>query len=606
MTTPEIVVGIDLGTTNSSVAALMNGNVTVLGSKDTALLPSVVGLTPGGELLIGEAARNQQLVHPERTIRSIKRRMGENVKVPLGDQQYSPPEISALILKELANWAAQKLGAPPRKAVITVPAYFSDAQRQATREAGELAGLEVLRILNEPTAASFAYGYGLEDAERHTVMIYDLGGGTFDVSIVTIEGDITEVLASHGDNQLGGDDFDQLLLERLVQLFREQNGLQITREAHPIAWSRLWWAAEEAKKKLSTETWTTVREEALVTKDGTPLHLEASISREDYEAMIRPLIDKTLESVTAALRDAQLEPGAIDATLLVGGSTRTPLVWNKLEAALGKPPRQDVHPDLCVALGAGVLAARHAGHDVQKVLVDVTPYSFGVSHLGERGGLPYAYCYRPTIRRNTPIPVTRAESYFTVHDGQEAVEVQVFQGDSPDALQNIPVGKFLIEGLRDVPAPNEVLCRMSLDLNGILRVSAIEKQTGHAAHITIEGALTPKSEEEIAKARRRLDELFAPRQGEWPALSQPSAENELEDSAPLPGEDPAFATPRQKAERLLAKSREALDTMHPDDKEEAIGFNEEVQNAIAKQDLTALQEAMATLEDLLFYVEGHR
>lgn len=470
----ELIVGIDLGTTNSEVAAMVGDRPRVLGP-GTKMLPSCVGLSPAGQLLVGAAARNQLLLYPELTVRSVKRKMGTDEKIVLGDKSFSPQEISALILRELAQWAGRQLDRPVRKAVISVPAYFSDVQRQATREAGELAGLEVVRIVNEPTAASLAYG--LDHGQRRTVMIYDLGGGTFDVSIVTIEGEVTEVLASHGNNHLGGDDFDQLLLDRLLEEFRQRHGIDL-KDAHPASYSRLRWAAEEAKKRLSSEPYTMVREDALATVDGLGLHLETELSRSDYENMIRPLVESTLDSVTRAMDDAHKSPDQIDTVLLVVGSTRTPLVWQVLEERMGLPPRQDVHPDLCVALGAGVLASRLAGHDIQRVLVDVSPYSFGPSHLGERDGQLYPYCYRPIIKRNTPLPVTRTESYTTSRPYQTEVDIDVFQGEDADALKNAPVGHFHVEGLTRTAEHNEVLCRMSLDLDGILKVSAIEKCTG--------------------------------------------------------------------------------------------------------------------------------
>src|SRR3989442_1231369 len=281
----ELIVGIDLGTTNSEIAVFTDGQVRVLGPGDTRMLPSCVGFSASGELLVGEAARNQQALYPERTVRSIKRKMGGQETVTLGGKQFTPQEISALILRELAEWAHRSVGVRPQQAVITVPAYFSDAQRNATREAGALAGLEVVRILNEPTAASLAYGYG--DGSRHTALIYDLGGGTFDVSVVTVEGDVTEVLASHGNNHLGGDDFDDLLTERLPEEFQKHHGIDL-RNGHAPAKARLWWAAEEAKKKLSFEPYVKIREEALAIEGGRPLHLEVEISRDEYEALIRP------------------------------------------------------------------------------------------------------------------------------------------------------------------------------------------------------------------------------------------------------------------------------------------------------------------------------
>ncbi len=408
----DMVVGIDLGTTNSEIAAFVNGKVEVLGPEADRMLPSCVGFSPTGALLVGREARHQQLLYPNLTIRSIKRKMGSTEAVKLGEKEFTPQEISSLILRQLVEWAQGDLNQPIAKAVITVPAYFSDAQRNATREAGELAGLEVVRILNEPTAASLAYGFG--DAAHHTALVYDLGGGTFDVSIVSVEGDVTEVLASHGNNQLGGDDFDNLLVERLKREFQSRYGIDL-QNGHAVARARLWWAAEEAKKKLSFEPYVRVREEALVTENGKPMHLDLELSRPEYEEMVRPLIESTLDSVSKALSDAQKSPSDIDAILLVGGSTRTPLIYRRLHELTGLEPRQDVHPDLCVALGAGVLASRLAGHGVERVLVDVSPFSFGPSYLGERGGFPYAHCYHPIIYRNTPLPVTRTESYSTAH-----------------------------------------------------------------------------------------------------------------------------------------------------------------------------------------------
>src|SRR5437016_8019377 len=308
----DLIVGIDLGTTNSEVSAFVDGQVTILGPGAQRILPSCVGFNASGDLLVGEAARNQQALYPERTVRSIKRLMGSQEPVVVGCRNFTPPEISALILRELTGWAQASLGERPQKAVITVPAYFSDAQRSATREAGALAGLEVVRILNEPTAASLAYGHG--DGSRHTALIYDLGGGTFDVSVVSVEGDVTEVLASHGNNRLGGDDFDDLLAARLMDEFQKQHGVDL-RHGHPAAKSRLWWAAEEAKKKLSAEPYITIREEALIERNGRPLHLEMEITRAEYEEMIRPLVDKTLDSVSKALQDSGKGPGDMDAVL---------------------------------------------------------------------------------------------------------------------------------------------------------------------------------------------------------------------------------------------------------------------------------------------------
>jgi len=631
MSNSDCVVGIDLGTTYSEIGAFVDDQVQVIGAGNTNMLASCVGLSPTGELLIGEPARNQELLYPERTVRSIKRKMGSDETVRLDGRMFTPQEISALILRELAEWAHKRLGHPVRKAVITVPAYFSDAQRNATREAGELAGLDVIRILNEPTAASLAYGYGSE--ERRTVMIYDLGGGTFDVSIVTIEKDVTEVLASHGNNQLGGDDFDQLLVDRLLGEFRDTHGIDLS-DGHPAAYSRLWWAAEEAKKRLSFEPFVKIREETLTTVDGMPLHLETEISREEHEEMIRPLIESTLDSLSRAMDDAGKKPGDLDAILMVGGSTRIPLVSRVLEERAGITPHQDVHPDLCVALGAGVLASRLAGREVNRVLVDVSPFSFGPSYLGDRGGVPYPHCYHPIIRRNTSLPVTRTDRYYTSFPYQTAVELDIYQGDDPDALKNIPVGHFRVEGLKSTPELNTVLCRMSLDIDGILKVTAIEKDTGKSKHITIDNALQPKSEEEIAGARKRLQEMYSSRapeldnlfnggdedNGEYqeeghdvaetavggtPVGKEASPEEEPDvTSGKVIQLDPALTEAKRDAASLLERSRGLLDKMHDEDKEEAIDLHEQIESAIASRDTEALSQACEALNELLFFVEG--
>ena len=603
----DLIVGIDLGTTNSEVAAFVDGQVRVLGPGEQRILPSCVGFSTSGELLVGEPARNQQALYPERTVRSIKRRMGSQETVMLGGKSFTPPEISAVILRELAEWARLSLGERPEKAVITVPAYFSDAQRSATREAGALAGLEVVRILNEPTAASLAYGYG--DGSRHTALIYDLGGGTFDVSVVTVEGDITEVLASHGNNRLGGDDFDDLLAERLAQEFQREHGIDV-RQGYAAAKARLWWAAEEAKKRLSQEPYAAIREEALVSRNGKPLHLETEISRLEYERLIRPLVESTLDSVSKALQDSGKKPRDMDAVLLVGGSTRTPLVFGLLNELMGIEPRQDVHPDLCVALGAGVLASRLAGREVDRVLVDVSPYSFGVSYLGERGGFPYIHCYKPIIRRNTPLPLTRTEQFLTSYPFQTEVEIRVYQGDDADALKNVLVGDFRVEGLTGVEEANEILCRMRLDLDGILEVAAVEKRTGKSKQITIANALQAKTAEEIAAGRKRIQELFESRAEQFldnfgeiagavldgEVLEGEAIESEAELRTVLPGE--------REAEDMVERSRKLLERMHAEDREEAIDLHEQIGVAIESGDAAALFKASHALRELLFFMEG--
>ncbi len=600
----EVVVGIDLGTTNSEIAAFVDGKAQVIGNGPRLMLPSCVGLSPAGELLIGDSARNQMLLYPDRTVKSVKRLMGSNQSVTLGDRTFTPSEISAVILRELVRWAGIRLGTPVKKAVITVPAYFSDAQRNATREAGELAGLEVVRMINEPTAASLAYG--LDSSGSRTVMIYDLGGGTLDVSIVRIDGEVTEVLASHGNNHLGGDDFDQKLVDHLVELFRKQHGIDL-RDQNPGAYARLWWAAEAAKKQLSFEPYATVREESLVVVDGRPLSLEAEIARGEYEAMIRPLLEQTIDSASRALTDAGLVPGALDEILLVGGSTRTPMVLQLLESLCHKAPRQDLHPDLCVALGAGVLAGRLAGHDIQRVLVDVSPFSFGPSYLGERDGFGYPHCYQPIIKRNTPLPVTRTDEYCTAADFQTAVELDIYQGDDPDALRNVHIGQFRIEGLQPVDGPNTVLCRMRLDLDGILHVTAIEKKTGLSKHVKITGATLRRDAADITRSRDELDRLFATRADDLSVeVEDEESEAEISESGDAPVAE--VSAPQNQgadeAQRLIERCRAKMPSMHDEDREEAVNFIEAITSARQGSDTVALEESCKALSEFLFFIEG--
>jgi molecular chaperone DnaK (HSP70) len=450
-----------------------------------------------------------------------------------------------------------------------------------------------------------------------------LGGGTFDVSIVTIEGDITEVLSSHGNTRLGGDDFDDLLAARLEREFLDQHGIQLG-EQDRAARVRLWWAAETAKKQLSFEPYARVREEALIVRNGKPHHLDLELSRDEYEEMILPLVESTLDSVSKALDDSGNRASELDAILLVGGSTRTPLVARLLRERTGLDPRQDVHPDLSVALGAGVLASRLGGHDVERVLVDVSPYSFGPSYLGERGGVPYPHCYRPLIRRNTPLPVTRTESYYTSYPGQTRVDIQIFQGDDEDALNNVLVGDFRVEGLTRTEDPNEVLCRMSLDVEGILHVSAIERRTGKSKQITIAGALKAKSDGEIGAARKRVTELFTTREESFDdredVESEDGSEKEDDDGNTIeigaaPAEvqrsngeaipvDGSWTVVRHEAADLLRRSRELLERMHTEDQEEATMLQHAIEGAVKNHDPHALGEAVQTLKELLFFVEG--
>lgn len=356
----EIIVGIDLGTTNSEIAVVQDGKVIVIEDAGNKILPSFVGLSDNNKILVGEPAKNQYALYPERTIKSVKRHMGEEIELELAEQTYTSQEISAIILKRLKAIAESYLNEPVNKAVITVPAYFSDAQRQATREAGEIAGLEVVRMINEPTAAALSYETNYK-THKH-ILVYDLGGGTFDVSVVSFEEDVVEVLASHGNNKLGGDDFDEKIIDYIVDHIKDKFELDISQSRKAMA--RINRAAEAAKRALSNQPFVMIEEEYLEQKNGTPIHLSLELSRDDYEEMIAEYIDETLEAVHIALNGANLLATDIDEILLVGGSTRTPLVSERLEAEFKQQPRLEVDPDLCVATGAAIQAATIAGHKI--------------------------------------------------------------------------------------------------------------------------------------------------------------------------------------------------------------------------------------------------
>lgn len=583
----EKIIGIDLGTTNSEVAVVENGRVTVIdASPGNPILPSFVGLADDGSILVGEPAKNQYVLYPERTIKSIKRRMGSADRVELGDSHYTPQEISAIILRRLKTIAETHLGEPVHKAVITVPAYFSDAQRQATREAGEIAGLEVVRIINEPTAAALSYEANHQGHKK--VLVYDLGGGTFDVSVVGIEDNVVEVLASHGNNHLGGDDFDAKIVEHIVEHLKGQGADPASSRR---AMARITRAAETAKIALSDQPYTRIEEEYLLEKAGAPVNLSLELARDDYEDMIAGYIDETLEAVHVALKGANLTVSDIDEVLLVGGATRTPVITERLEADLGLTVRAEVNPDLCVATGAAIQAAMLAGESVSAVLVDITPYTFGTSALSELNGMPYPFTYVPIIHKNTPIPVTKSDVFYTLRDHQESVKVDVYQGEDPDALNNIAIGEFMVENLSKVPAGNPIIVQFALDLNGIMQVSAREKNTGLEKSIRIDNVLSRFQEGELETARARVNALFA---GGETAEGKPAATTG----------GPTDHQLTVQARALVEKAERLLDSAAPDDREEMINLIETIRDAVNGGNLAALTEPMAALSDILFYLES--
>ena len=483
------IIGIDLGTTNSCVSVMEGGEPVVIpNSEGDRTTPSVVAFSKDGERLVGKIAKNQAVTNPENTVISIKRDMGTNKKVKIGAEEFSPQEISAMILQKLKVDAESYLGQKVTEAVITVPAYFSDSQRQATKDAGKIAGLNVLRIINEPTAAALAYGVEKENEQK--VLIYDLGGGTFDVSILEIGDGVFEVLATSGNNRLGGDDFDNKIMDFLVEEFKKETGIDLGQDT--VAKQRLKEAAENAKKELSQAGQTTINL-PFITADATgPKHMNITLTRAKFEELIKDLVAKTIEPVNNALRDAKLQASDLDQVLLVGGSTRVPLVQEEVKKITGKEANKGINPDECVAIGASIQGGVLSGDVKDLVLLDVTPLSLG---LETYGGL-----FTKLIERNTTIPTKKTQVFTTAADGQTSVDVHVLQGEREMAANNKTLGRFQLTGIP--PAPKnvpQIEVTFDIDANGIVHVSAKDLGTGKEQKIAITSS-TNLTEEDINKA----------------------------------------------------------------------------------------------------------
>ncbi len=542
-------------------------------------MPSCVGLDAKGNLIVGTAARNQMLVRPDATILSIKRKMGESCKVGMGNQMLAPEEISALILKKLKRAAEKHLGETIDRAVITVPAYFDDAQRKATRNAGVLAGLDVARIINEPTAAALAYDVKIEADE--TVLVYDLGGGTFDVSLVVVENGVVEVKASHGDTHLGGDDFDNLLMEHVAGRFQEQYGVNLMDDK--ATRNRLWSAVETGKCQLSNAPYAQIREEFI----HGDRHLDMEISRLGYEDMIRPLVQKTMDSVHQCLKDGDMLPGAVGRVILVGGASRTPLVAEMIQDAFRIEPRHEINPDLIVAMGAAIQAGAVSGKKTRSILVDITPYTFGTSAVSVHEGNLQPDVFVPIIRRNTPLPVENSDVFATVIEAQKAVDIRIYQGEAPLAEENIFIGNFLVEGLGDVPAGNQIVLNLSLDLNGILQVTAVEKRTGLSKSVRMETD-SGKMTLDLDQARKNLEAF----------IDKGAAHNNQKGGGVTTKPDLL-----SRAKRLRKRVLDIVDCVDKTDREELRTLVDKSKKAVTAGDDATLAELNESLSDMLFYLE---
>lgn len=487
------IIGIDLGTTNSCVAVMEGGNPSVITNSEGArTTPSVVAFQKDGERIVGQVAKRQAVTNADRTVISIKREMGTNYKVNIDDKSYTPQEISAMILSKLKQDAESYLGEAVSQAVITVPAYFNDSQRQATKDAGKIAGLDVLRIINEPTAAALAYGMNDKD---QTILVYDLGGGTFDVSILEIGEGVFEVLATNGDTRLGGDDFDQRIIDYLVSEFKKTDGVDLSGDK--MAMQRLKEAAEKSKIELSTTTSSNINLPFITADQSGPKHLDITLTKAKFDELTSDLVDKTIVCIKNAMRDADLTPSQIDQVLLVGGSSRIPAVQEAVKREMGKEPHKGINPDECVAVGAARQAAVLGGEETGVLLLDVTPLSLGIETMGG--------VFTKLIERNTTIPVTKSQVFSTAADGQTSVEVHVLQGEREMAQYNKTLGRFHLTGI--APAPRgvpQIEVSFDIDANGIVKVSAKDLGTGNEQKITIT-ASSNLSDEDIDRAVKEAE-----------------------------------------------------------------------------------------------------
>jgi molecular chaperone DnaK len=563
------VIGIDLGTTNSCVAVMEGGEAVVIPNPEgNRTTPSVVGFKKDGERVVGETAKRQAITNPDKTISSIKRHIGTNHKEHIDGKDYTPQEISAIILQKLKADAEAYLGQTVTQAVITVPAYFNDSQRQATKDAGKIAGLEVLRIVNEPTAAALAYG--LEKTEDQTILVYDLGGGTFDVSILELGDGFFEVKATSGDNKLGGDDFDQVIIDYLVAEFKKEQGIDLSKDKAAV--QRLKDAAEKAKKELSGVLTTTVSLPFITVADGVPQHLELNLTRAKFEEISAHLVERTLGPTRQALQDSGLSTSQIDKVVLVGGSTRIPAVVDAIKKLTGKEPHKGVNPDEVVALGAAVQAGVLTGEVKDVVLLDVTPLSLGIETAGG--------VFTKMIDRNTTIPTTKSQVYSTYADNQTSVEIHVLQGERSMASGNKTLGRFMLGDIP--PAPRgvpQIEVSFDIDANGIVNVSALDKGTGKSQKITI----TSSS-----------------------GLSDAEVEQMVKDAEAHAEEDRArkeMVEARNEADQLVYSVDKTIkdlgDKVDQGEIDKANAAKEKVTAALAGNDLEAIKTATAELTEVI-------
>ena len=575
------IIGIDLGTTNSCVAVFEGGEPVVIPNPEGArTTPSVVAFTKNGERLVGQVAKRQAITNPDHTVSSIKRKMGSDYKVTIDGKSYTPQEISAMILRKMKSDAEAYLGQPVDKAVITVPAYFTDAQRQATKDAGKIAGLDVLRIINEPTAAALAYG--VDKDKDGKIMVFDLGGGTFDVSLLEISDGVFEVLATAGNNHLGGDDFDQRIIDWMADSFKAEHGIDV--RGDKMVLQRLKEAAEKAKIELSGMTSTNINLPFLTATASGPVHFETTLTRAKFNELTADLVDATMQPTRQVLSDAGLKPSDVDKVLLVGGSTRIPAVQEAVKKFMGKDPFKGINPDECVAIGAAIQGGVLGGDVKDLLLLDVTPLSLGIETLGG--------VFNRIIDRNTTIPVKKSQVYSTAANNQTSVEIHVLQGEREMAAGNTTLGKFTLDGIPAAPrGVPQIEVTFDIDANGIVNVSAKDLGTGREQHITITSS-SNMSKEDIDRAVKDAEKFAEEDKKQKEAVETKNQAENLVFQSEKSLEDIGDKLP----ESDKADVRAALETLKSTLKD---GTTEQIKN-----DTEALEKAFAKLSEKLYSQAG--